>query len=230
MKMTDMPLLLRRASLLTVLMLAAAVLALFLTPTITQHAGPLDLDGLIPEQFGNWRMEERAGLEIVNPQLKETLKRIYTQTLTRTYLNKEGRRIMLSLAYGADQSNENRVHRPELCYPAQGFVIDSRKKDVINIKEKELPVMRIVADAGSRREPLTYWIRFGDSVIRGSVEQSVARISYGLRGTIPDGLLFRVSEVNNDIKRSFELQDEFIHELLKHVSPEAKKVLVGSTD
>jgi len=228
MKFKNIPLLLRRASLLSVLMLVAAFLAWFLTPVITQRAGAIDLEGLVPRQFGEWHMDERTSIEIINPRLKRALDQIYSQTLTRTYINKEGRRIMLSLAYGADQSNENRVHRPEVCYPAQGFVLNSREKDFIKEGGKEIPVMRIVADVGRSREPLTYWIRFGDSLIRGSLEQSLARIGYGLRGIIPDGLLFRVSEVNQDVKQSFSLQDEFINDLLNNVSPEAKKVLVGS--
>jgi len=228
MKMRNIPLLLRRASLLTVLMFIAAFLAWFLTPVITERAVAIDLESLIPRQFGVWHMDEKTNIEIINPRLKRRLEEIYSQTLTRTYVNNEGRRVMLSLAYGADQSTENRVHRPEVCYPAQGFVLSSQKKEVINEGGSELPVMRIVADAGSRREPLTYWIRFGDSMIRGSLEQSFARIGYGLRGIIPDGMLFRVSEINTDAQQSFALQDEFIADLLNHVSPEAKKALIGS--
>jgi EpsI family protein len=218
----------RRASLLAVLMCTAAILAYFLTPRITTMAGAIDLENLIPRQFGEWRLDEQTAYGIINPQLQETLTRIYSQTLSRTYVNHEGRRIMLSLAYGADQSNENRVHRPERCYPAQGFSLLSDKKDVISVKGLDIPVMRLVAEAGSRHEPLTYWIRFGDKLIRGSIEQSLTRIRYGLRGNIPDGLLFRVSEINQDTQQSFNLQDEFITSLLDNLTPEAKKVTIGS--
>ncbi|MDR1661206.1 MAG: exosortase-associated EpsI family protein, partial [Azoarcus sp.] len=86
----------RRASLLAVLMLVAAILAHTLTPTITTKAEIIDFESLVPRQFGEWRMDEAAAPgAIINPQLKETLDRIYTQTLSRTYVNREGRRIML---------------------------------------------------------------------------------------------------------------------------------------
>jgi len=65
-------------------------------------------------------------------------------------------------------------------------------------------------------------------VLRGSLEQSIARIRYGLRGIIPDGMLFRISEITTDVPQAFALQDEFVEELLKNVSPEAKKVLIGT--
>ncbi|MDR1228060.1 MAG: EpsI family protein [Azoarcus sp.] len=227
------PVLLRRASLMTVLMFTAAILAYLLTPKITTRmdstqAGSIDLEDLIPRQFGEWYMDERTVLEIINPRLQETLVRIYSQTLSRTYINREGRRIMLSIAYGADQSNENRIHRPEVCYPAQGFSLTSQRKDVINKGGMDMPVMRLVAKAGNRNEPLTYWIRFGDTMIRGSIEQSLARIRYGLQGIIPDGVLVRVSEVNADTQQSFTLQDEFIIDLLNHIPLETRKALIGS--
>jgi EpsI family protein len=224
------PVFLRRVSLLVVLMFTAAILAYFLTPKITTRAAPIDLENLIPRQFDGWYMDERTVLGIINPKLKETLTRIYSQTLSRTYINHDGQRIMLSLAYGADQSNENRVHRPEVCYPAQGFSLLSQKRDLIRAGEVYLPVMRLVTEAGSRHEPLTYWIRFGDRMIRGSIEQSLARIRYGLQGNIPDGLLFRVSEINQDVQQSFALQDEFITSLLNNLTPEAKKVMIGSQE
>jgi EpsI family protein len=218
----------RRASLFAVLMFIAAILAYVLTPKITTQADAIDLENLIPRQFGEWYMDEHAGLGIINPQLKETLIRIYSQTLTRTYINREGRRIMLSLAYGADQSNENRIHRPEVCYPAQGFMLVRQEKDTIREGDMNLPVMRLVAEAGNRHEPLTYWIRFGDTVVRGSIEQSLARIRYGLQGIIPDGMLFRVSEVNADIQKSFALQNVFINDLLNNVPQDTKRILIGS--
>jgi EpsI family protein len=209
-------------------MIVAAILAYFITPKLTTRAEPVDFEALIPLQFGEWRMEDTAVLGIINPRLKETLEQIYTQTLSRTYVNSEGRRIMLSLAYGADQSIENRVHRPEVCYPAQGFTLHDKRKDVISEDGLNLPVMRMTAQAGDRHEPLTYWIRFGDTMVRGPLEQSLARIHYGLQGNIPDGLLFRVSEINLDAEESFALQDEFIRVLLKNLTPEARKMVIGS--
>jgi EpsI family protein len=225
-----MKVLLRRASLLAVLMCTASILAYFLTPTLTLRTDPIDLENLIPRRFSDWRVDENTVLGVINPEVKEKLARIYSQSLSRTYVNREGRRIMLSIAYGADQSIENRIHRPEVCYPAQGFLLLSEEKTTISKGALKIPVMRLTTEAGSRHEPLTYWIRFGDAMIRGSLEQSLARIRYGLQGNIPDGLLFRVSEVNQDAQQSFTLQDKFIISLLDNLTPEAKKIVTGSSN
>jgi hypothetical protein len=51
--------------------------------------------------------------------------------------------------------------------------------------------------------------------------------NYGLRGWIPDGALFRVSTVGVPRDVSFEVQDEFIRDLLNAVTPETRKFMVG---
>jgi hypothetical protein len=38
-------------------------------------------------------------------------------------VNAGGSRIMLSFAYGGDQHGSLLAHNPEVCYPAQGFVL-----------------------------------------------------------------------------------------------------------
>lgn len=59
----------------------------------------------------------------ITPELANNLDKLYSQTLTRTYINNDGYRIMLSVAYGENQlsSDVTQVHRPEFCYVAQGF-------------------------------------------------------------------------------------------------------------
>ena len=220
----------RRAIILAVLMLGASMLSIALTPTrrVTVEAERLDLETLIPRQFGDWQMLEGSIQAVINPQTQDTLRKLYAQTLSRTYINSSGRRIMLSLAYGEDQTSDNRIHRPEICYPSQGFQIANKWKDVVSVNSVQLPVMRIDTQLGNRHEPVTYWIRMGDSLVRGAVEQTFTRVGYGLRGSIPDGILFRVSEINTSSEESFALQDQFIQALLPSLTPAARKVLIGS--
>jgi EpsI family protein len=220
----------RRAIVLAVLMLGTSMLSVALTPSrrVTVEAGQLNLETLIPRQFGDWQMNEQGVQTVVNPQTQEYLSSLYSQTLSRTYSNNDGHRIMLSLAYGEDQSSDNRIHRPEVCYPSQGFQITNKWKDNISIDSTTLPVMRVVTQLGNRYEPVTYWIRIGNSLVRGPVEQTIARVSYGLTGRIPDGILFRVSEINPDTQGSIDLQDQFIRALLSSLAPPDQKILLGS--
>ncbi len=88
-------------------MLAAAGMALGLKPTEkVADAGPkVDLETLIPKAFGDWKIDETIVPLLVDPETQAKLDKIYNQTLTRTYVNSQGARIMLSIAYGGDQSD-----------------------------------------------------------------------------------------------------------------------------
>jgi EpsI family protein len=218
-----------RAVFITTLMFFASVSAFMLAPTTVGQAMQFSLEDIMPKQFGDWKVDEReTGRSIVNPQTQAFLDTLYSQTLTRTYVDSKGNRIMMSLAYGSDQSHDKQIHKPEVCYPAQGFRVVSTQKVLIQTESATLPAMRVIAELGRRHEPITYWIRLGDELVRGLTEQTIVRIRYGLGGHIPDGILFRISEINQDTEASYALQDRFIGELLPALTPDARKILLGS--
>jgi len=66
----------------------------------------------------DWREDPQRIVQVVDPQTRELLDKLYSETLSRTYVNANGYRIMLSLAYGSDQRDSLQVHKPEVCYPA----------------------------------------------------------------------------------------------------------------
>jgi EpsI family protein len=211
-------------------MLAAAGLALALAPRLKlADQGPtISLEAMIPKQFGEWKLEETIAFLIVSPDVQAMLDRIYNQTLTRNYVNDKGERIMLSIAYGNDQSYSTQVHRPEMCYPAQGFEIRSMSKDSIDFSGAQLPVMKLVATQGPRIEPITYWVMIGDSAVRGNMEQHLARLKYGLTGKIPYGMLVRVSTISTNESQSYRMQEQFVRDMLGAVPTEYRKVLIGA--
>jgi len=215
---------------LLVVMLLAAALAVVLKPTrlVSESAQHLGYEQMIPHQFADWTAETDNSSLVINPQQDAQLQSLYSEVVTRTYVQKaSGRKIMLSIAYGADQTHENQVHKPEVCYPAQGFELLSSHKDQVHADSGEIPVMRVLTRHGQRVEPVTYWIRIGDKVVRGAVEQNLARVQFGLRGHIPDGLLFRVSSIENDSERAYQFQDAFVNDLMNALSPDVQAKLVG---
>jgi hypothetical protein len=96
-------------------MLAAAGLAIAMTPThkIADQGPKLNLETMIPKQFGEWKMDETIAPLLADPKQTALLNRIYNQTLSRTYVNTAGERVMLSIAYGGDQSDGMAVHKPQ---------------------------------------------------------------------------------------------------------------------
>jgi len=136
---------------------------------------------------------------------------------------------MLSIAYGADQTRNNQVHKPEVCYPAQGFQLLGTQKDKTHTDSGDIPVMRVLTRQGPRIEPVTYWIRVGDKIVRGALEQNIARLQFGLRGSLPDGLLFRVSTIEGNPQPAYKLHDAFVGDLLKALTPQERFQLGGQT-
>lgn len=108
---------------LLALMLLSAGLGAALRPNISlaDESAPIDLKAMVPTAFGDWQEQLNLSNQIVDPQQQKKLDEIYSQTLSRTYINRQGYRIMLSIAYGKNQSDALQLHRPEICYPAQGF-------------------------------------------------------------------------------------------------------------
>ena len=210
-------------------MFAAAGLALALKPTQKiADAGPkIDLEVLIPKQFGDWKIDETIAPLIANPEQEALISKIYNQTLSRTYVNANGERIMLSIAYGGDQSDSMQVHKPEVCYPAQGFQILKNDSDIFSTGDRSIPVKRLVATQGQRIEPITYWRTVGDAVEVSGVKWKLQQLKYGLTGKIPDGLLFRISSIQADDAKAYLTQDAFTRDLLKAISSEDRQRIIG---
>lgn len=220
---------LRIAIAATALMLASSGMAYVMKPTlrIADSVEKFELGELVPTQFGEWKEEILSIAQVVNPQQQAMLDRLYAQLLTRTYVNAQGQRVMLSIAYGGDQTDNNQVHEPERCYPAQGFQLQSSSQAVIGTPYGEIPVKRIIATLGQRHEPVTYWISIGNKVVRPGLDKKVEEMKYGLRGAIPDGLLFRISSIDRNETAAFAMQDSFVQQLLANASPAARHRLAG---
>lgn len=211
-------------------MLGAAGMALALKPThkIADSEPKIDLEVLIPKAFGEWKIDETIVPLIADPELQATLNKIYNQTLTRTYINPKGERIMLSIAYGGDQSDTMAVHKPEVCYPAQGFQIMKNKPGTFSTGEGEIPVKRLVATQGARYEPITYWTTVGDKVAVSGWKWKLQQMKYGLTGQIPDGLLFRISSIQADESAAYRIQDDFSRALLGAMSLGDRQRIIGN--
>ena len=195
---------------------------------ISDVTGEPDLQSIIPKQFGEWQQSPYGGNSIVDPKLEEAVAAIYTSTLNRVYIHRPTRRVlMLSLAYGRDQSTATQAHAPEACYGGNGFRINERLEQTFASPFGNLKIVRLKTNLGLRVEPLTYFIRVGDAVARGSLERQLKRMQYATRGFVVDGLLFRISEITSR-PDPFDLQDAFINDLLRAMPPADRRQLIGS--
>lgn len=221
---------LRRAIVASSMLGASAVAAEFITPRVLLAAAlpKLDLEATIPRQFGDWQIDESAVSGVVNPQQLELLNKLYSQTLSRTYMDRTGRRVMLSIAYGEDQRDGLAAHYPEVCYPAQGFQVQSNQVSSVQTQRGSLPVRRLETIYNAQRyEPVTYWMMIGETSHLGGLPKRLAEMKIGLKGFIADGLLVRVSSIGRNTSEQFALQDQFIDRLLFALPPTSLRRFSG---
>lgn len=217
---------------LLVLMLCSAGGAIALRPShkVADFAPGIDLATLIPSQIGEWKEENRVQNLVVDPGQIAMLEKIYTQTLTRTYKNKQGDRIMLSIAYGNDQRDGMQLHKPEVCYPAQGFLVVNKQTGTLQLDTEganNIPVTRLETVLGNRYEPVTYWTTVGEHVYSGMIDKKIAEMRYGLAGKIPDGMLIRISSIDTQTKSAYALHAGFASEMLMAVPESYRTRLAG---
>jgi EpsI family protein len=219
------------ALLLFALMAGASLLAHWLQPSeLQRRAQPgtgFVLEEAIPKAFGSWRLVPTTVNVVTNPEVQEILDRVYSQILSRTYVNNAGYRIMLSMAYGEDQRGGLQAHRPEVCYPAQGFALLSNEAAQVTTVLGPIAARRLVTRLGTRNEPITYWFNVGDRPIAGRLERRMEEIRLVMTGAVPDGLLFRVSSVDADAQRAFDEQQRFVSDLLAALPAPARKKIGG---
>jgi EpsI family protein len=209
----------------------AALLALshplgqWLKPTqrTSELHGAIDLESQVPRTFGEWRLDPSIRPVLPDPSVQATLDALYSQVLARTYVNNAGQRVMLSIAYGDDQSSEaTAVHRPEFCYRGQGFAVTEGTVDSVALPTHRLAVQRLHAHLGPRQEPISYWITLDRSATLPGWGRKWSQLQYGMRGQIADGMVMRVSTLGTDATAAHTLHDRFIGQL--HAAmPEALK-------
>lgn len=219
-----------KAIVVVALMISAAALAEVAKPRVKlADQGPrIDLEMMVPKSFGEWSIDSRIVPVSISPDVQARLDKIYTQTLARTYVNDRGQRVMLSIAYGGDQSGEStQVHRPEFCYASQGFQVLKSQVAAIATRFGDLQVRTLVATQGPRHEPITYWVTVGDEQTLPGLGRKLAQLKYGFTGKVPDGMLVRVSSIDNNDAAAYALQQQFVQRMLSSMDDSARTKLIG---
>jgi EpsI family protein len=218
-------------------MLGAAGLAVALTPTraIPKSEVP-SLEKAVPTQFGAWR-EVQTGLIQMNltprqdAEGNDIASLTYDQILMRTYHRSDGATVMLALAYGEEQRQEIKIHRPELCYVSQGFQVRAVPGSNFTYRgSNEIATTHLIARNGQREEPITYWIRIGDRFVRNAWETRGTIFAAGLNRKVLDGILVRVSSIEahgSDPSNAYAIQEQFLTDLIDALDSPGRRMLLG---
>lgn len=220
-----------KSLLLSVLMAFAAIGAVYAKPTLQAGKEAPSLDGIVPHEFGDWHEESESDQQVsLSTDGERSQDQPYDQVLSRTYVNSSGDAVMLALAYAKEQKQDVKIHRPEVCYVAQGYTLLS-KKDAEFFLSPNIPTAegkRLLTRRDGRIETVSYWVRVGNEYPRGGLDARMVIFKDGLKGKIDDGILVRASiiipnEAGADV--AFEKQERFMADLARTVEIVAPGVL-----
>jgi len=228
--------------LITALLLAAGTAALLFKPEARTEAVARPFEQSIPKAFGDWKAINSSFVQ-VDPTItrsgETSLNQPYDDILSRTYQNSRGEVVMLSLAYGRQQRQEVKIHRPDLCYTAQGFKVVSLKgakialaiEGVTSVQGKRMKAVRD-ARIGGYTELVSYWMRIGSVYSESAWDTRKHILAEGIRGRVPDGVLVRASRVAREGKYA-QTEDQvhasleaFLAELVAAAPADARRLLV----
>lgn len=220
----------RRALALAVAMGGTAMFAQWARPPrgASEERTAVALDTLFPQAFGTWTVDELSR-DLVRPADREgKLYGIYDRLLERTYIDAQGYRIMLSVAFGAEQSASLQLHRPEVCYRYSGYEVGSPQSIHLDLAGRAVPATQLLTELPGRPEPVTYWSVLGGLAARELRDVRWRRVELAMQRERLDGLLVRVSSVDPDPRRAYARQARFADELVRAIAPSDRAKVIGT--
>jgi EpsI family protein len=223
---------------LAVLLLAAVGAQRLLQPSHFMPVPPGSLDSLIPRTFGDWHAID-SGPVVVDPRNvrvdeEPNIHNPYDDILIRSYENVNGAVVQLVLAYGRQQRQEVKIHRPQLCYTAQGFrVLSVQAADFPVHGATNLPAgaTQMLTRSHDRLEAVSYWVRVGSLYSDDAWAIRLHIFTQGLKGQVDDGVLVRVSQIltgeASASTASYALQGLFLSQLVASLPAQSRRLLIS---
>src|SRR5262249_29368285 len=145
--------------------IVAAGAAYALTPRRTISLLPRGsrLDRIVPSTFHGWTSRDVS--DQYAPTTADSLQaKLYGETVGKIYTDAaSGADVLMLMAHGDVQSNELQLHRPEVCFPAFGWHIDSSEPAELPLAPQvTLPARKLVAHLERTQLSTVYWTRLGE--------------------------------------------------------------------
>ncbi len=233
--MTDTPkrdggLLTRRGVLVGGAMTLTGAVTYAATPRRAEHRLAHEkLGNLVAKRIGPWSITTPAGVVTATEESEQTDG--YDQLLTRVYVADGLPTIMLLIAYGSTQGGSLQLHRPETCYPGQGFATADHEEVPLSLATGQaVATRRFTATRGDRVERVLYWTRIAGRFPLNSAGEYAAIIGSVLQGVVPDGVLVRFSTVGPDPRGEDVALTRFARMMIATAAPAGRKILVAGPD
>lgn len=222
------------AALLALMMVLSVGVVQLLIPHEVNVVKKGKFNDIIPTRFGDWHEVPSPFLQVnvnVEDRTDRSSDQPYDDVLGRTYVNGRGQMVMLALAYASEQTQDVKIHLPEVCYVAQGFNLKDQKRVGLQMQAsgKTVNGAQFVATHQNRLEAVTYWVRIGDGFPNGGMAARLKIFEDGMAGRVSDGILVRASSLlqeNDKQAEAFDLQHRFLEDLQTAVRANSPGLLV----
>ncbi len=185
------------------------------------------LDSAIPMAFAGWQVDKLSQTFVRPPDRQGKVYGIYDQLLERSYHDAQGQYVMLSVAFGSEQSSSLQLHRPEICYRAGGYRVSDTRPVALELAGQRVNARQLHAELPGRFEPITYWTVLGDRVAADSDSFRWRRLASVLQRELLDGMLVRVSSIDTDATRAYALQARFADDMARAIAPAERARIIG---
>lgn len=185
------------------------------------------LGSLVAKQIGPWSVTAPGGVIVATEETENTDG--YDQLLTRVYAAPGLPTVMLLIAYGSTQGGSLQLHRPETCYPGQGFGLGAfEDADLSLVPGRVVRTRGFTARRDERNERVLYWTRIANEFPRNTAEEYLTIFRNVLGGTVPDGILVRLSAIGPDERGNEAALTRFAHDMIASAPPAGRQVLVAA--
>lgn len=226
-----------RTWVLASILCGAALAARLAQPTLHERGDEPQLETSIPNKIGPWSALASPITQVsITQGNTPDINQPYDQSVLRTYVDNQGHQIGVAVAWGKHQRQEVKIHRPELCYPAQGYAVQKLRDHTFTVKSmtSQQPIIgkRMIAlDRNGSMEVVSYWIRIGSIYSDSAFKTRMHILQEGLAGRVTDGLLMRVSQrmpasaEPDQLESAFQRQEQFAAEIIRSVTPATRDLL-----
>lgn len=185
----------------------------------------------LPDDLGPWRKTPDRPVSL-QPEDEKRALATYLWTESATYVGSEGgETVMVALAHSKTSGEEaDQLHRPEICYPAQGRRVSASTRTKLKVLDSDMDVLTFDASSGSNTEVVSYWMTMGGQVVLPGWDRRLLAFKLAAQGMDTSGLLYRVSSfLSRGEGRSAQLalQARFTTELMRHLTPQQRDALMG---
>jgi EpsI family protein len=129
--------------------------------------------------------------------------------IIRQYENPKGDRIKLYVAYFTSRKGTS-THNPDVCYPAQGWKIDKKATEVLDVEGKKYTVAERIFSRDREEQVILFWFQAGSRVYSDKLRHQMAVIRDAVLTNQMQASIVRVSCLDNSgVDEALEKEREF---------------------